>query len=79
MKSTVTFEEYFKIYVEDMTAGGAMGGSAGGFSPDSPTSSDFYAPGDARIATPYKYIRTRSGILQRKRKIKRKTKRKSKK
>ena len=62
-----------------MTAGGAMGGSLGGFSPDNPTSSDFYAPGDARIATPDKYIRTRSGILRRKRKIKRKTKRESKK
>ena len=75
MKSTVTFKEYFKIYVEDMTAGSAMGGSAGGFSPSNPTSSDSYAPGDARIATPDKYIRTRSGIIRRgKRKAKRKNK-----
>lgn len=79
MKSTVTFKEYFQLYIEDMTAGGAMGGSAGGFSPSNPSSTDFYAPGDARIATPDKYIRTRSGIIRRKRKTKRKSRRKSKK
>ena len=80
MKSTVTFKEYFKIYVEDMTAGSVMGGSADGFSASNPNSSDFYARGDARIATPDSYIRTRSGaIKRRKRKAKRKTKRKSKK
>lgn len=63
-----------------MTVGGAMGGSAGGFSSNNPTSSDFYAPGDARIATPDKYIRTRSGVIRRgKRKTKRKSKRRSKK
>lgn len=32
-----------------MTVSGAMGGSAGGFSPDSISGSDFYAPGDTRI------------------------------
>lgn len=57
-----------------MTAGGTVGSSVGGFSPDNPVSSDFYAPGDTRIATPDKYIRTRSGIIRRKRKIKRKSK-----
>lgn len=78
MKSTVTIEEIYQRLVE-MDSAGVLGGSVEGFSPNNPTSSDFYAPGDARIATPDKYIRTRSGILQRKRKIKRKTKRKSKK
>lgn len=32
-----------------MTVSGTMGGSAGGFSPESISGSDFYAPGDARI------------------------------
>jgi len=80
MKSTVTFKEYFELYVEDMTVGGVMGGSAGGFSANNPNSSDFYARGDARIATPDPYIRTRSGAIKRRRKkSKRRTKRKSKK
>lgn len=57
-----------------MSVGGVMGGGVGGFSPDNPSSSDFYAPGDARIATPDKYIRTRSGVVRRKRKNKRKNK-----
>jgi len=79
MKSTVNFKEYFDLYVENMTSGGVMGGSAGGFSANKPISSDFYAPGDARIATPDKYIRTRSGVIRRgKRKAKRKAKRKNK-
>jgi len=64
MKSTVTFKEYFQTYYEDMTAGGVVGGSAGGFSPDSPTSSDFYAPGDARIATSSKIVQKRLGIIK---------------
>ena len=72
MKSTVTFKEYFKIYVEDITAGGAMGGSVGGFSSNNPTSSDFYAPGDARIATPSKIIQKRNGAIKLKSKRKRK-------
>ena len=58
-----------------MTSGGVMGGSVGGFSANTPISTDFYAPGDARIATPDKYIRTRSGVIRRgKRKAKRKNK-----
>lgn len=72
MKSTVTFKEFFKTYVENMSAGGVVGGSSGGFSPDNPTSSDFYAPGDARIATPSKVIQKRSGALKIKSKRKRK-------
>ena len=55
-----------------MTAGGVVGGISGGFSPDNPTSSDFYAPGDARIATPSKIIQKRSGALKIKSKRKRK-------
>ena len=62
------------MYVEDMTTGGAMGGSAGGFSPSTGNinSADSYAPGDARIATPSKFIQKRSGAI--KMKIKRKRK-----
>jgi len=79
MKSTVTFKEYFEIYVEEMTVGGVMGGSTGGFSPSNPTSSDFYAPGDARIATPDQYICTRAGAIKRnKKRAKKRAKRKTK-
>lgn len=67
MKSTVTFKEFF---YENMTVGGALGGSAGGFSPDNPTSSDFYAPGDTRLPANY-------GTYSRKGKVKRRKKRKS--
>jgi hypothetical protein len=45
MKSTVTFKQFF----ESMTVGAALGGAPGGYSPDNISSSDFYAPGDARI------------------------------
>lgn len=55
-----------------MDSAGALGGSAGGFSPNNPTSSDFYAPGDARIATPSKIIQKRSGAIKIKSKRKRK-------
>lgn len=42
--------EFFKVLREDMTAGGVVGGSEGGFSPaDSITSSDFYATDDSRV------------------------------
>ena len=66
MKSTVTFKDYF---YENMTAGAALGGSSGGFSPDNISSSDFYATGDARIpkgGTVY----TRVGKLKRKKRKK---------
>ena len=36
MKSTVTFKEYFKLFVEMDTAG-VVGGSGGGFSPNNPS------------------------------------------
>ena len=74
MKSTVTFKQFF---YENMTSAGALGGSSGGFSPNNITSSDFYAPGDARVpkgSTVY----TRAGKLTRKRRGKRKVKNKPK-
>lgn len=55
-----------------MDSAGVLGGSAGGFSSNNPTSSDFYAPGDARIATPSKIIQKRSGAIKLKSKRKRK-------
>ena len=68
MKSTVTFKEYF---YESMTAAGALGSSPGGFSPDSISGSDFYAPGDARIPKGGA-VYTRAGALKRKKNKKRK-------
>lgn len=78
MKSTVNFKEYFDQYILEMSEGGVMGGSAGGFSPDNPTSGDFYAPGDARIATPSKTILKRGGAIKMKIKGKRSTKKRHK-
>lgn len=56
-----------------MTASAALGGSAGGFSPDNIFSSDFYAPG-ARIPKGGA-VYTRAGKLKRRvrKKIKNKT------
>jgi len=71
MKSTVTIEEFYRRLVE-MDSAGVLGGSVGGFSSNNPTSSDFYAPGDARIATPSKIIQKRSGAIKLKSKRKRK-------
>ena len=57
-----------------MTAGGALGDSAGGFSPDNISGSDFYAPGDARVPRGGA-VYTRAGKLKKKvRKRKKKTK-----
>lgn len=67
MKSTVTFKQYF---YENMTAGEALGGSSGGFSPNSISGSDFYAPGDARIPKGGA-VYTRAGKLKRKKRKKR--------
>lgn len=72
MKSTVTFKQFF---YESMTVGAALGGTAGGFSPNNISGSDFYAPGDARIPKGGA-VYTRAGKLKRK---KRKKKNKSKK
>ncbi len=68
MKSTVTFKEYF---YESTTAASALGSSPGGFSPDSISGSDFYAPGDARIPKGGA-VYTRAGALKRKKNKKRK-------
>ncbi len=70
MKSTVTFKQFF---YESMTAGLALGGSPGGFSPDNISSSDFYAPGDARIPKGGA-VYTRAGKLKRKKRRKNKRK-----
>jgi hypothetical protein len=67
VKSTVTFKQYF---YENMTAGEALGGSSGGFSPNSTSGSDFYAPGDARIPKGGA-VYTRAGKLKRKKRKKR--------
>ena len=67
MKSTVTFKQYF---YESMTAGVALGGSSGGFSPNNISGSDFYAPGDARIPKGGA-VYTRAGKLKRKKRKKR--------
>lgn len=66
MKSTVTFKQYF---YESMTAGAALGGSSGGFSPNSISGSDFYAPGDARMPKGGA-VYTRAGKLKRKKRKK---------
>lgn len=70
MKSTVTFKQFF---YESMTAGMALGGSPGGFSPDNISGSDFYAPGDARIPKGGA-VYTRAGKLKRKKRRKNKRK-----
>lgn len=62
MKSTVTFKQFF---YENITADAALGGSEGGFSPSNITSSDFYAPGDARVPKGSSVF-TRAGKLKRK-------------
>ena len=67
MKSTVTFKQYF---YESMTAGAALGGSSGGFSPNSISGSDFYASGDARMPKGGA-VYTRAGKLKRKKRKKR--------
>ena len=46
----------------------------GGFSPDNPNSSDFYATGDARRVTADRYIHTRSGAIKRSKRKRRKKK-----
>jgi hypothetical protein len=70
MKSTGTFKQYFYLVQSESTSM-ALGGSEGGFSSDNITSSDFYAPKDARIATPSKVIQTRKGGIKRKKRRRR--------
>ena len=76
MKSTVTFKQYF---YENMTMGDVTGGSAGGFSPDNITSSDFYASGTT-VVPKGGAVYTRGGKIRRSKGKARKTrKNKSKK
>ena len=52
-KSTSKFAKYFyKLIEEDMTAASAGVAGEGGFSPNDSTSSDSYAPDDARMPFP---------------------------
>ena len=70
-KSTVTFKQFF---YENMTVGGAMGGSTGGYSPDSISGSDFYAPGDTRIPKGGAVISRKGRVNTKRRKKRRKYK-----
>lgn len=66
-KSIGKFQEaFFKLIEEDSTTAGALGGSTGGFNPTAGkiTSSDSYASGDARIATPPNVIQKRVGAIK---------------
>lgn len=77
MKSTVTFKEYCIKLLEDITAGGAdsaFGAPAQVYSPDNPTSTDSWNPGDTRIAKGSKVIQTRGGAIKSKPKKRRKKK-----
>lgn len=85
-KSIGKFQEAFiKLIEEDSITAVALGGSTGGYDPSAGkiTSSDSYAPGDARIATPPNVIQKRVGAIKlktkrtRKRTKKRMQKRKS--
>jgi len=82
-KSIGRFQEAFnKVIEEDSSTAGALGGSAGGFNPAAGkiTSTDFYASGDARIATPDGIIQKRTGAIKLKSKRTRKqTKRRTQK
>jgi hypothetical protein len=66
-KSIGRFQEAFnKVIEEDSTTAVALGGSPGGFDPavGKITSSDSYAPGDARNATPPSVIQKRTGAIK---------------
>lgn len=74
-KSTGKFQEAFnKLLVEDSITAVALGTSSGGYDPAAGkiTSSDSYAPGDARIATPDGVIQKRTGVIKMKSKRTRK-------
>jgi len=74
MESTSKFEKLFlKALQEDMTAGagGALGTPAKPvYSPESPTSGDTYAPGDARRPKVLGSVQTRKGSVRKKKKKK---------
>lgn len=66
-KSTGKFQDAFnKLLVEDSITAVALGTSTGGFDPAAGkiTSSDSYAPGDTRIATPPPVIQKRTGAIK---------------
>jgi hypothetical protein len=66
-KSIGRFQEAFnKVIEEDSSTAGALGGSPGGFNPAAGkiTSSDSYAPGDTRNATPPGVIQKRTGEIK---------------
>jgi len=72
------FEVRFrKIVNEDVTSGDAVGGSPGGFNPDGNiTSSDFYAPGDARRPKAlFAGVLTRKGLSKKRKRKKRRVRR----
>jgi hypothetical protein len=67
---------FLKLIAEDITAASALGSSEGGFNPEAGVinSTDFYAKGDARIATPPSVVQTRKGAIKRRRSKKKKNK-----
>lgn len=76
MESSGKFERIFikLIHEDSSTGGGALGAAAvtGGYDPATGhiNSSDFYAPGDARIPKGSKVILTRNGALKKRKKRK---------
>ena len=75
-KSTGRFAKYFKkVLAEAMTAGagGALGPNAGGnFAPNASTSTDSYAPGDARVPKALGKVQSRLVSTKKKKKKKKK-------
>ena len=75
-KSTGRFAKYFKkVLAEAMTAGagGALGPNAGGnFAPNASTSTDSYAPGDARVPKALGKVQSRLDSPKKKKKKKKK-------
>ncbi len=82
-KSTTKFAKYFyKIIEEDMTAAGAAGAlgpeAAGSFAPNASTSTDSYAPGDARVPKALGKVQRRADVDPKKKKKKKKKAKKTK-
>jgi hypothetical protein len=75
-KSTGRFAKHFKKVLEEaMTAGagGALGPNAGGnFAPNASTSTDSYAPGDARVPKALGKVQSRLDSPKKKKKKKKK-------
>jgi hypothetical protein len=82
-KSTSKFAKYFyKVIEEDMTAAGAAGAlgpeAAGSFAPNASTSTDSYAPGDARVPKALGKVQRRADVDPKKKKKKKKKAKKTK-